>query len=126
MAPHLVDTNDRTFPCNRLPKVTFTYCHSFFHSRRSKVFPALHIMMNLTKDPGIPDSSTTDHNTVYPIPVPVFHRFLRTVNISITKDRDLYTRIIFDFRNKRPVCFALVHLAPRSSMDGKRFDAHVL
>src|SRR5690606_41458353 len=75
---------------------------------------------------GISDGCTSDHNAIDFI----FHTpggcFFHRVYVSISKNRDLNTRITFYIPYHTPVGLPLIHLGSCASVDGQCFDAHIL
>src|ERR1700761_8494417 len=93
--------------------------HAFFQAWGRMKLSGFLKMLYLAKYPGITDRRTTDHDPVHTIPVPVFQRPFRTVDIAVAEDGDMNAGIVLHFCDQRPVRVALVHLIARTSVDGQ-------
>src|SRR5216684_3006673 len=92
---------------------------------RRRMQPAhLPQMADLPEYPGIPDGSATNHDAIHSITVFIFQCLLRTVDIPVSKDGDLYTGVIFYFPDEGPVCPAFIKLVACPAMYGEGRDAH--
>src|SRR5438034_604580 len=85
------------------------------------MFTGCYKMFNLIKYPWIADGSTTNHNTIHSIVVFIFQCFFRRINITISKNGNMNTWIIFQFANQRPVGLAFIHLCAGTSVDSESF-----
>src|SRR5690606_33507489 len=83
-------------------------------------------MFYFTKNPRIAYSRSSNHDTIYSITLFIFFCFLRTINISVAKDGNMNTWIVFHLRNQLPVGLALIHLRTGSSMNAECFYAYIL
>src|SRR5690349_18132352 len=83
-------------------------------------------MSYFTEDPGIANGGTTNHNAIHTITVLILQRFLCAVDIAVTKDGNMYTRIVFYFGYKAPVGLAFIQLAAGAAMNGERFYTYIL
>src|SRR3954462_14300732 len=104
----------------------FADCYSFFNSWCRHQFSCCEIMMNFPEDPWITDSSATDHDAIHSVTIFILECFLRTVNIAISKDGYMNSRIAFYPGNKCPVSFAFIHLTTRTSVNCQGLYAYIL
>ena len=83
-------------------------------------------MFYFAEHPGVTNGGTANHDAIYAVTVLIFKRFLRTVNIAVTKNGYMYAGVIFYFGYQCPVGFALIHLRPCAAMNGQCFYTHIL
>src|SRR4051812_41316552 len=68
--------------------------------------------------PWITNGSTAYHHAIGTVFQPPISRFFGRIDVTITKNRDLHTRVFLDVAYERPVGFALVHLCTGTAMYG--------
>src|SRR5690606_37834003 len=93
---------------------------------RGKFLTGGHKIFDFIKYPWVTYRCPADHHSVYTVFFTVFHRFFRSINITVPKYRDLNPRIFFDFGQVTPISVALIHLFPGSGVDGDGLYAHIL
>src|SRR5687768_4374907 len=98
-------------------KVLANDIHSLVNGGGCRMFAGFDKMFDLAKDPGITDSSAADHDAVNTITVFILQCFFRSIDITVAKDGDCDTWIIFNPGNRVPVGNSFIQLASRPSMN---------
>src|SRR5258705_12360922 len=82
----------------------------FFNVRGRKMLTCFNKMFDLVEYPWITNGGTSDHNSIYSIPVFILNCFFRRINIAISKNGNGDPWIVFYFTDQRPVGFTFIHL----------------
>ncbi|CAI8403520.1 MAG: Uncharacterised protein [Cryomorphaceae bacterium] len=83
-------------------------------------------MLDLLKNPRIPDARAPDHDPIDTIPVAVFQRFGATIDVPVPENRDVQARIVLGFSDQRPVRLAFIHLFACASVNRYGLNAYIL
>src|SRR5690606_22651963 len=111
---------------NRKVKVAFGYPYPFIQMRWLENFPCGHKMFDFIEDPGITNRSPSDHYSIHSISVSEFPGFFRGINIPVSKNRNMYSWVVFDSCQITPVRFPFVHLFSGTGVDTDSLNAYVL
>ena len=96
---HFRDTQFLTFPVYTCVKV-FDHCMDLLTKIRwCMMLSRINIMFDLSKDPRVSNTRTSNHYAIYTIFIFIINCFFRSINISITKNRYFHSRIFFDSGN---------------------------
>ena len=96
---HFCNTQFFTFPVYTCIKVFYNCMDLLQEVRWCMMFAGINILLDLSKYPRVSYTRTTNHYTIYTIFVFVVNCFLRSINISITKNRYFHPMVFFDSGN---------------------------
>src|SRR6185312_4786840 len=117
---HRIHALPLSFPGNGTSQMILAYAYPFRYCRRRNRFAGFHKLFYFPEYPGMTDGRTTNHNAVNAVPVFVVKRFLRTVDVAIAENGDMYARIVFHLPDQLPVGDTFIHLAAGTAVNGKR------
>src|SRR4030095_9076445 len=89
------------------------------NERGRQVVTCLHKMFDLVKYPGITNGSPSNHDSTNAETILIFQRFFGGINIAITENRDINSRVVFNLCNQRPVSLAFIKLCSCSPMNSQ-------
>src|SRR4029079_12681260 len=102
------------------------HLYSLFDSRWIEMFACLNKILDLVKDPRISDRRATDHDPIHIVTVFIFKSFFRGIDVTVPKDGNVNTWVVFHFADQCPVSFTFVKLCPGSSVNSQGFNSYIL
>src|SRR5690606_23725663 len=100
--------------------------HTRFRSWGGCMGPGLKIVLYFLKEPRRTNTGPSDHGPVQTIFVPHFHGHYGTVHITVPENGNMHPLVVLYLGDRGPIGLALVHLYPRSAMDGDGLTSHIL
>src|SRR5258708_13233296 len=100
--------------------------YSLLHRRTGQNFPRIQVVPYLPEYPWVTNSRPAYHDPVHPIPVFIFPGFLRAVDIPISKDGDLYPRIVLYFTDQDPIGLSFIQFTTPPSINCQALNSYSL
>src|SRR5690606_5594391 len=114
------------FPVDRHLEVSPGSVYSFLQSGGSHVFTCFKKVFYLAEEPRISNTRPANHGTIESVTVAHFHGFFGSIHITISKHRNVHTRIVLYFGDRRPVGRSFIHLRAGAAVNGDGFGTRVL
>ena len=126
MPSHFKDAQFWSFPFYRGMKMLPDYFKSLFKSRRRQMFSCCKKMFYLSEKPGITNRCSSNHDSINTISVFIFQCFFWGVYISISKNGNMHSWVVFHFCNPAPIGFSFIKLTSGSAVNGQSLYTNIL